>query len=520
MQTTNLEFRQISGGNVRPLSWALRASFDKQFDPGVDFFILNSSLLDGPDLLSTSDADVVQEWDKYIYTDYSERVMSIEITQDQTEPFSIVQSMADITLNNYDGYFTPHGGSPIENYILPKRPMRLLLGWNGFNLPQFIGLTENMPELDKASRTVKFHLIDFLTFVFDREISDTSILENVSTGEILDFLFQDVGLLPGQFIIDETSFNRIDYFYVEKGQKLGTVVQELMEAEQGRLFMDELGIIRFLSRQNYNSTPVWNFDESRIVDYQISTVDDIINYVRIESDILGKFENVPLWSASQPILVPAGESVEVWANYQDPVTSVDSPIASSVEIEGSSYHSTKEISGDLTAYPSITLTSISNFSKASKMTFTNAGSIDGYLVNLDLWGDAIRVVDSIIVEDFDQDSIDNFDERRYEMKTRYIQKTSSAVTKAGIMIDDYKDFGSILDVDVKGMPALQIGDVVTLETDTYSGNFIITRIVQIISEGKYSQRIRVKAKEPRIYFILSSDSEARSLLNGTDVLAP
>lgn len=519
MQTTTLPFRQIAGGNVRPLSWALRASFDKQFDPSLTFFILDTSVLDGPDLLSSVDADVVQEWDKYIYTDYSDRVISIEVTQDQTEPFSVVQSMADITLNNFDGFFTPQGGSPIQNYILPKRPMRLLLGFNGTNLPQFIGLTENMPELDKVSRTVRFHLIDFLTFIFDREIPETTMLPDVSTGEVLDFLFQSVGLLPDQFVLDETSFNRIPWFYVEKGTKLGTVVNELMEAEQGRLFMDELGVIRFLSRQNYNTNPVWKFDHSRITDYQVSTIDDIINFVRIECDILDEFENVPLWSASQPILVPAGESVEVWSSYNDPVTVVDTPPASDVEIEGSSYRATAEKEG-LTDVNTTTLTSIENFSKASKLVFTNSAGNDAYIVNLDLWGNAIRVVDTIVVEESDATSIENFDERRYDLKTNYIQKTSSAITKAGLLIDDYKDFGSVLDVDVKGNPALQIGDVVTLETDTYSGDFIITKIVQVMADNKYSQRIRVKFKEPRLYFILSSDSEARSLLNGTDVLMP
>lgn len=519
MQATNLQFRQIAGGNIRPLSWDLRASFDKQFDPSLTFFILDDSVLDGPDLLSTSDADVVQEWDKYIYTDYSDRVIAIEVTQDQTEPFSVVQSMADITLNNFDGFFTPQGGSVIEDYILPKRPMRLLLGFNGTNLPQFIGLTENMPELDKVSRTVRFHLIDFLTFVFDREIPETTMLEDASTGDALDFLFQSVGLLPSQYSLDETSFNRIPWFYVEKGTKLGTVVNELMEAEQGRLFMDELGIIRFLSRQNYNTNPVWNFDHSRILDYQVSSIDDIINFVRIECDILDEFENVPLWSASQPILVPAGATAEVWSSYPDPVTVVDTPGASDVELEGSSYRATAEKEG-ITTVGNITLTSIENFSKASKMVFTNAGSNDGYIVNLDLWGNAIRIVDTIIVEDFDQTSIDNFDERRYELKTNYIQKQSSAISKAGIMLDDYKDFGSVLDVDVKGNPALQIGDVVTLDTDTYSGDFIITKIIQVLADNKYSQRIRVKFKEPRMYFVLSSDSEARSLLDGSDVLTP
>lgn len=519
MQSTTLPLRQIAGGNVRPVSWALKAAFEKEIDPSITFFTLNDSLLDGPDILPSDDADVVQEWDKYIYTDYSDRVISIEITQDQTEPFSIVQSMADVTLNNYDGFFTPNSGSPIDQFILPKRPMRLYAGFNNENLPQFIGLTEKMPTLDKSSRTVSFHLIDFLTFVFDREISNTQILENVSTGDVLDAMFQDVGLLPSQYYIDPTSFNRIDYFYVEKGQRLGDIVQELMEAEQGRLYMDELGIIRFLSRQNYSTQPVWTFDESRLIDYSLSTDDDIINFVRIESDVLGKFENVPLWSASQPILVPAGESVDVWSAYQDPVTAVDNPINSEVEIEGSSFRASTDITG-LLPTTSIVLSSISNFSKASVLTFHNNGAYDAYIVNLDLWGDAIRVVDSIIVEESDAASIENFDEHRYEIQTKYIQRISSAISKAGIMVDDYKDYASILDIDVKGNPALQIGDVITAETDTYNGEFIITKIVQLIADNKYAQRLRVKFKEPRIYFILSSDSENMSLLNGSDVLTP
>lgn len=519
MQTTSLPFRRIAGGNVRPLSWQFRASFDKQLDPSVTFFELDSSLLDGPDILPPDDSDVVQEWDKYVYTDYSDRVMSIEITQDQTEPFSIVQSMADIKLNNYDGFFTPNSGSPIDQYILPKRPMRLLLGFNGENLPQFIGLSEKMPSLDKVSRTVTFHCIDFLTFIFDREISSTELLKDVSTGDILDFLFQDVGLLPGQYYLDPTSFNRVNYFYVEKGTKLGTIVKELMEAEQGRLFMDELGIIRFLSRQNYNTNPVWKFAESRMIDYELSTDDDIINFARIESDILGLFENVPLWSASQPILVKAGETVDVWSAYPDPADAVDTPSYSAVEIEGSSFRASDDTTG-LLPNTDVVLNSITNFSKASLMVFENTGTTDAYIVNLDLWGDSIRVVDTITVEESDATSIENFDLRLYELKTKYIQNENSAISKVSIMVDDYKDFASILDVDVKGNPSLQIGDVVTLDTDTYSGDFIITKIIQVMSENKYSQRLRVKFKEPRLYFILSSDSEAMSLLNGTHVLTP
>lgn len=519
MQTTTLPFRKIAGGNVRPVSWGLRAAFEKTIDPTITFFTLDTSLLDGPDILQPEDADIVQEWDKYLYTDYTDRVISMEVTQDQTEPFSIVQSFADVVLNNYDGYFTPNGGSPIQDFILPKRPMRILMGFNGENLPQFIGLTEKMPTVDKASRTVRFHLIDFLTFIFDRLVSDTEILEDVSTSEILDFLFQDIGLLPSQYNLDPVSFNRVPYFYVEKGQRVGDIINALMEAEQGRLFMDELGIIRFLSRQNYNTTSVWAFPDSRVIDYTVSDEDDIINSVKIRSDVLGEFDNVLLWSASQPILVRAGETVEVFSAYTDPVLSVDTPINSDAALEQSYFRTTQDITGSVPS-SDITLTSIDNFAKSSKLVFSNGGTSDAYIVALNLWGDALRVEETIIVEVDDQTSIDDFDLRPYELDTKYIQSRNSAISKANILLDDYKDFGSILEVDVKGMPALQIGDVVTISGDTYNGDFVTTKNVQRVGDNKYDQRIKVKFREPRVYFILSSDSQTMSVLDGSDVLTP
>src|SRR5690606_40680319 len=64
--------------------------------------------------------------------------------------------ISDFTLNNYDKYFTPHSTSPIEEYILPKRPVRLLQGFDGENLQQFVGLTQGMPEVDEMSATASF----------------------------------------------------------------------------------------------------------------------------------------------------------------------------------------------------------------------------------------------------------------------------------------------------------------------------------------------------------------------------
>lgn len=513
MQTTGLAFRQRAAGHLRPLAWQLRASFDKQIDDSIDFFELDTSLLDGDDLLAPTDSNIIAEWDKYSYADYSDRVIDMEVTREVTEPYSIVQSYADVTLNNYDNYFTPNSGSPIEDFILPKRPFRILMGFGAETVPVFVGLSEKMPRLDKQSRTVTFHLIDFLTLIFDKEVGETTMLLNSSTSEILSELFQGVGLLPSQFDLDD-SFNRVPYFFVKKGVKLGSVVQDLMKAEQGRLYLDELGVIRFKNRQNYSTTSVYSFDKANTIDYHVSDEDDIINYVKLKANILELQSEQSVWEQALPIYVPVGATVEVWGTLNHPTTAITTPVYSEVQVESSHFRATQDSTGN-TPYADIDLVSDDLFGDTAKLVFENTGSLNGYVFAIDLWGTPIVQADTILVEEKDQTSIDNFEERLYELETPYIQTRNDAISKAAIMVDDFKDYGSLVDWDAKGNPALQIDDVVDLDLDGYQGDHVITKIVQGMSLGKYWQRLRGKSKAPRMYFILDS-----SVLDGTDVLAP
>lgn len=268
MQTVSSKFNQLAQGSVRPISYQLRASFDKSFNDDVDFFILSSdseshSLLDGNDVLAPNDTNIIAQWDKYSYQDYTDRVISLEVTREIIEPYSIVQTMADVTLNNFDDYFTPDSGSPIDQYILPKRPFRIFMGFDGEVVQTFVGLSDKMPVIDKKAGTASFHLIDFLSIIFGKSVIEDTLLLDKTTSEILDILFQSLGLLSDQYVLDD-SFNRIPFFFVKKDDNLGTIINNLMEAEQGRLFLDELGIIRFLNRQNYNDTAVASHDHKEI----------------------------------------------------------------------------------------------------------------------------------------------------------------------------------------------------------------------------------------------------------------
>lgn len=513
MQSVTPLFTSLATGQVRPLKWQVRASFVKAFDSDVDFFVLNTSTLDGTDVLSPIDNNVIQEWDKYEYIDYTDRVISVEVETEQTFPFSVVQAMADITFNNYDGLFTPNSASPIGSDILPRRPFRILLGFGKETIPVFVGLTTKMPEIDKASRTAKFHCIDFLTYLFEREIDQSITLIDYSTSEILDYMFQMLGLLPTQYNLDDVSFNRINFFYAEKGDRLGNIIRPLMEAEQGRLWLDEVGVIRFKNRQSYSETPVFTINNSNVIDYSDSGEDMVINYAKIKSTVLAEKPLQKIWELSAPELISPGSTATIWANLEDPATTVVTPILDT-EIESSFFTPTIDDMGTM-PYADISLTSIDVFSKAVKMVFTNSGTSPAHIYKLALWGNPVKVDDVIIVEDSDQPSIDALEEKRYELETNYIQNKNNAISKAAIIVEDYKDYASILELTIKGNPALQIGDMVTLNIDGFTGNFIIMKLVNILANKSLTQIIKVLGKSPLQYFILD-----QSLLDGDRVLTP
>jgi len=513
MQARTPQFDVLAQSSVRPIAWNTRASFDKAFDVDVVFFTLDQSLLDGPDILSSLDDNPITAWDIYAYQPLTDRTISLEVTREETEPYSIVQAYGDVTLNNYDGYFTPNSGSPIDQYILPRRPFRLGVGFGDEPLQQLVGLSESVPEIDKASRTATFHIIDFMSFLYDRDITETVLLQNVTTDEILAYLFGIMGLTSDQYVLD-VGQNVIPFFYTERGDQFGSVVEDLIEAEIGSLYMDELGLIRFKNvyYPYLNTDIVYSFDKSNIIDYSVSDEQSIINSVKVKADIREVQTLQSVWSSSQVTILAAGASTTVWAELPDPVTSLNEPSFSPSEVQDSFFISAVDESGEDPS-SDIDLTSFDAFGKSAKMVFTNTGLSTLYLVQINLWGTPAKVTETITASDKDQESIDKFEERVYEIDNPYIQTQEMAVTRVETLLREYKDLGSLIDVEVKGNSALQISDVVQLDIDGYSGPYVIRREVNIVSEGKFTQRLRLR--KTTIYDFFTLDV---SELDGTDVL--
>lgn len=515
MQTTSARYKQLATGDVRPLSWQYRMSWDKSFDADVTFFTLDTSLLNGIDVLAPSDDNVIQEWDKYDYSDYTDRVINVEITKEESEPYSVTRAFADITLNNYDNYFTPFSESPIGEYILPRRPARILLGFGGENLPQFVGLTDSIPKLDKNSGTAKIHMVDFLTYIFEQDISETIALQNKNTSEILDVLFQQMGLIPSQYSLG-TSTNIVEFFFVDKGTKFGDVVNQLVEAELASLYMNELGVITLSTFYERNDTPVMTFDSSNSINYETSDEGKIINSVKITSNILALQDEQSVWTAAETYDLLVGETIDVFVEFSDPVVSATDPAYSADQINESYF--TSVIAESETAYTDVSFISKQVYSKFAILEFENVGASNATIKAIDLFGVPAKVDRKIIVEDSDAASITDFEEQTYSIDNQFIQSQEKAVGRAAMIINQYKDYGSVLDLQVKGNTGLQLRDVVEVNLDSYNSTYKIMKIVNTYDNSNFRQLLRVRIQAAINFFIISSDDDARSLLNGTDVL--
>lgn len=512
MQTVTTAFNERANKAMRKLTHRALMSFPRAYNATVTFFTIGVSTIGGADIIK-GDGSVVAEWDKYQYDDYTYRLKSIEVTRTEEMVNSTTLAQADIVLENHDNYFTPSRGSVIQNFILPYRPVKLYGGFGEEAIPQFVGLTEKMPTIDEKGKTASFHCIDFMYSLFNRPLDSAVMYQDKRTDEILASLLVAFGISPTQYSFD-TGYNIVKFAFFDKGQKFGDVVKELMEAEMGRFFMDEAGVIRFKNRQNYSSSAQWFFNTSNIIDIQTSKQDDIINVVTVKANVREVQAKQKYWELQSATVIPAGGSVDIWADFNDPVTSVDTPLY--ITAATTSLYTTNEAQDGSGSQVSSGI-SFSNtlFAKSYKMTVSNSNAFAVYLTSLELYATPATVVKQIYVRQADSTSVAKYDERVLDIENDYINNEGDAYSKALIILDDYATYANQYILNVKGNPALQIGDAVNVNIWGYSGVYVITKIVNRWDYGKFSQQLTVRKKTFRTFFTVGV-----STIGGTDVIAP
>jgi len=521
MQAVSASFHQKSQANVRKHKWSLLMSFDKTFDDSRTFFVLDSSVLNGSNLLAPVGNNAIQYWDFFSYISHTDRVISLEWSREIDFPFSIQSSVSGAVLNNMDNYYSSNTNSPISPYILPGRPIKLLSSYEGETLlQQFVGLTQGKPKLDRVSKTATFESLDYLSEIFKLQLSNSIAMSNVRTDQVIAALFVQFGLEPYQYSLSRGR-NIIPFLFLEKGASASQVLRDIMQAEGGQLWIDEQGIIRFEERLVAATGPVFTFNESNISSMKTTEDTEIINRVVITSNIRevqiaqpihagsGELNNSIL---SNPIKIPANSSEVYSVKLSDPLASHSNPTLG--VSSGGSWFTASTLSND-NIISNLSVTASLLAVNQLTITFSNTNSFDAYLNAIEIYGTPAKIIDTLKYEAFDQGSINKYGEHQLDIENDMFGSESNCESFAYTVLDAYSEFDSIIEMYVKGNYSLQLGDIIWVDTTRITGQFQIIKISNSIDTDGVRQIIKARRYDPRFWFILDA-----SVLDGTDVQAP
>lgn len=482
MLVVDQRFHDLASGDVVPIDKGVRISFDKQFSDTVSFGQFDVSTFDGGDVFAPSDDNPIQQWDKYKYEIYSDRVVSMEYSRQVDFPYSVQSAIGDITLDNHDGYFTPNGNSPIANYLLPKRPIRLFAGYQTEQLvQQLVGMTQGSPEVDNDTRTVSFTVMDFLSEIFDLPLTNTIAMRDAYTGEIIEQILQQFGILPAQYNIARGR-NRVPFVFFERGLvKAGEVLRQLMQAEQGNLWLSEAGIIRFEPRILQDEAPVMTFDGSNIISISDTADGEIVNSVAIHTELreVQAFQSIFSRSSASSssvdttFVIPTNSTKTIEVNLQDPTYSYVEPTQG--HATNVSWFTASQADGS-PAPAGVSVIDSELKTNSISLEFYNANNFSIYIDNMEIWGEPAKKYDEITFPASDPASIDKYGIHSLEIDNNYFGSIENCRSFAQTIIHDYADYATKIRMTVKGDFSLQLGDVVAVNYDVYNANYKITSL--------------------------------------------
>lgn len=180
MQTVSTDFTTRTNSRVRKLKAAAQLAFTKTKSVTTRYFTVGVSMVGGTDPIGPPDnVGDITEWDKYEYTDFSNRILHMEATHEQDITGNLTMGIADLELHNTDDKFTPDVDPTIGTYVQsPHRPMRLSAGFGLQTVPIFVGLTEKAPSLSEDKKTAKFHAIDFIKSLSGIKITQSEMYQD------------------------------------------------------------------------------------------------------------------------------------------------------------------------------------------------------------------------------------------------------------------------------------------------------------------------------------------------------
>jgi len=407
-------------------------------------------------------AMVSGEWSRYetnlIVPSGAYYVRSVISLSGQTLYADDGQVEYETNATNYDADF-------IGDCILPKRPVKLSVGFSNSNISKFAGMIEKIdPKLEEDS--VHIYSYDWATLLKDYKI-EKIYYENLRTDEIIQRLASLAGVDSSKIDL-ETGYLTIEFAWLPEGS-IWYYMAQIAEAEGGMVFSDSGGVLHFWNRlhfkENDESQYTFTFDTNIIsLDYEISKV-KVKNRIEVKASPKKLLSSKIIYSVQDVPILNVGATDEIWCQFfyglEDsvPALNVQVPVIGT-DIIGNS----QEDGGgtNLSAYLSISSYSI--FRESIKLNIKNNHPTDTvYLTTVNITGDPIVTKSRIESIKEDQTSQSIYGVQTLAIENDYLDDADYAETLATQRLKELKDSLDFIRIEAIGVPFLRVGDKVTVQ---------------------------------------------------------
>lgn len=467
MQSVTDAFSVEETDSVRKIAQSTQFAWKKEYNASIRIFTIGVSTIGGSDTINSS-GGVNSDWNRYTYTDESEYVTRLSWERELNIPTGgLVKGLADIEVDNTSGRFNPDylgGSSAIFTAVgLPRRPFIINAGFNydGIDneIPQFVGLTTKPPRINYRNKTVQFQGEDFMGFLQNQYVDDAVMFTGQRTDQVLTTMMETLGFSTSQYDFDY-GVNVIGFGQWEVGDRFGDIADKMVKAENGHLYQDETGIIRFDNRQKWSMFPYFNVQRiistGQVLSAETPNQDHLINVVEVKAKPRAKQPQQLVWKLPSYIEIDPNSTTQYFVNFNDPMLEVETPISTTnfianTESDGSG--------ADVTS--SVSITSLDAFARAAKFVFTNSSSATAYITTLDIYGRPAKVAQEIYYRQQDSSSRTAYEEHIYLIENDYIQDTTWAESFSTMILRDYGEPGRLQRISIRAIPELQFGDLIS-----------------------------------------------------------
>lgn len=463
MQSVNAAFTAEEKDSTRIIQQNTRISWHKQYLLANRTFTIGVSLIGGNDIIGINPGAVGSPAN-YKYFDESNYVQSLAWERGYNMPQGgMTKALAEAVFDNTGGRFTPRylgGNSEIATAILPRKPAMISAGFtvNGipYAIPQFTGVITEQPALDLRNKNMAIKLADYVDYFQNKYLDNAVIATAVRTDTGLQTLFGLMGMNTAQYDLD-TGLNIIPFMFFDAGTRFGDAIGQLVEAENGQLYQREDGVFIFENRQHHTVAPYTQIQKvintAMVLNAAVPGQSNIVNVVEISSKVRAKQANQLVFSLSSPLLIGASTDQDLFINFDDPMLAIDTPsfLVANTQSDGSG----------VDVSTSVVLKSITKFSQAAKIVFTNLKTTPVYITALTIYGRPAKVTTEIYYRARDGSSATAYEEQTLSINNDFIQSESWAQTYAQMILGDWSDPTNLQILTIRAIPELQLGDLVS-----------------------------------------------------------